>query len=968
MSQPEAYTVGWICAVLVEYIAAQEFLDEEHERPALVQPHDNNNYALGRIGQHNVVIATLPVGEYGTASAARTAANMLGSFPNIRFGLMVGIGGGAPTEQNDIRLGDIVVSVPRDGDTGVFQYDFGKSIQDQAFQYTRTLNQPPTVLRSAVAGIRAQYKRKGHQLQPTIDAILSRNSRLRDEFKRPDQSTDRLFVATVTNDPGRAVDETSLVQRRERTKEEDNPAIHYGTIASANQLMKDATIRDKLAAEKNVLCFEMEAAGLMNHFPCLIIRGICDYSDSHKNKEWQGYAAMAAAAYAKDLLKTIPPSAVEAQQTIRDFVEASIAKGFENLRTTIGTNQNESILNWLASENNHHQQARYRDGRHRDTGLWFLRSTEFHSWENGRGKTMFCPGTPGVGKTTMTSIVVDHLLSTRLDAKTGIGFLYLDYADQQEQTLTNLLAGLLRQLAYSDSTIHDSVKTLYNNRTKALRPTLKDISDALTSVTSNFETVFFIVDALDECQSPKCRKALMEELLRLQSQFEVNIFITSRPDPKITQILRPSSTITKEIVASSTDLESYVSDELLKVYPGGVNEHMDLLDEAKRDILHAGSGIFLIVRLYLNLLHDRDVSTPEELKQALQELGMNSNGPSCQRTRLLEDIYAKTMKRIKLRREELTMRILLWVTYSRRKITCSELQHALGVTEHRQQNVVPMERILSLCLGLVTIDPATNYVRFTHNTTHEYFASTREEHFPNADTEMTKTCLGYLLNTETNVNYPKEFERHNLSHPFYMYAASNWGHHARNTSTCLDVILKFLRDGGRVDMSGHALMSPIEDPREAVFFENFVVSAAGNSQTPFRSFQVCAIHLVAFFGLEQVLHHWIDLRISPKSWLGRQEFKKQLSQEARLLRLTPLHYAIIGGHKGLVKLLLEHGAKVNKEDLSRQTPYALAASCHRWDMAELLQKHGGKSIVENTTESAWKWSMLFFQYFMRISL
>ena len=94
----------------------------------------------------------------------------------------------------------------------------------------------------------------------------------------------------------------NLVSRRERTKNDDNLAIHYGLIASANQLMKDAMVRDRLAAEKDVLCFEMEAAGLMNHFPCLVIRGICDYSDSHKSKEWQGYSAMAAAAYVKDLL------------------------------------------------------------------------------------------------------------------------------------------------------------------------------------------------------------------------------------------------------------------------------------------------------------------------------------------------------------------------------------------------------------------------------------------------------------------------------------------------------------------------------------------------------------------------------------------------------------------------------------------------------------------------------------------
>jgi nucleoside phosphorylase len=87
--------------------------------------------------------------------------------------------------------------------------------------------------------------------------------------------------------------------------------------------MKDALVRDSLAASEDVLCFEMEAAGLMNHFPCIVIRGICDYSDSHKNKEWQGFAAMVAAAYAKDLLCQILPSKVEAEIPIRDALTSS---------------------------------------------------------------------------------------------------------------------------------------------------------------------------------------------------------------------------------------------------------------------------------------------------------------------------------------------------------------------------------------------------------------------------------------------------------------------------------------------------------------------------------------------------------------------------------------------------------------------------------------------------------------------
>ena len=330
MPNREDYTVGWICAISTEYVAAQAFLDEKHEGPECVSSNDNNDYTLGKVGKHNVVIAVLPHGEYGISSATGVAKDMLHSFPNVRIGLMVGIGGGAPSPKHDIRLGDIVVSASGDGKGGVFQYDFGKTIQGQDFQDTGFLNQPPMVLRAAVNGLMAQYESEGHRLEEAINSILERNPRLRKKYKRLEPSTDRLYQAGVThplnnNSSCAAVcgdDPSKLVPRPERTEDEDNPAIHYGLIASANQLMKDALVRDTLAAEKNVLCFEMEAAGLMNHFPCLVIRGICDYSDSHKNKEWQGYAAMAAAAYTKDLLCRIPPNRVEAEKKIGDMLSS----------------------------------------------------------------------------------------------------------------------------------------------------------------------------------------------------------------------------------------------------------------------------------------------------------------------------------------------------------------------------------------------------------------------------------------------------------------------------------------------------------------------------------------------------------------------------------------------------------------------------------------------------------------------
>lgn len=322
MSDPKQYTIGWICAVTTEYVAAQEFLDEEHPRLASRDANDKNIYALGKMGEHKVAIACLPHWNYGLVSAANVASDMLRTFTNIRFGLMVGIGGGVPTTK-DIRLGDIVVSSVDYEKGAVFQYDFGQAVQDKAFSWTKHLDAPPLLLQAAVQDLEAKYERRGNQIDKAISDVLNRNPRLR-KYRRPDPAMDRLYRKEVVHvekpnescDSSCGLDKKNLVIRDDRLEYDDNPKVHYGLIASGNELIKDAVLRDCLAEQKGILCFEMEAAGLMNHFKCLVIRGICDYSDTHKNEEWQGYAAMAAAAYAKDLLNTIPPNQVEAEEKL----------------------------------------------------------------------------------------------------------------------------------------------------------------------------------------------------------------------------------------------------------------------------------------------------------------------------------------------------------------------------------------------------------------------------------------------------------------------------------------------------------------------------------------------------------------------------------------------------------------------------------------------------------------------------
>ncbi|KAI0854212.1 purine and uridine phosphorylase, partial [Daldinia vernicosa] len=328
MLDPNSYAVGWICAVGKELVAAQAFLDEKYDAPDDVPVNDNNTYTLGRMGKHKVVIAAMPHRQQGLVSAAIVARDMVRSFPSIRLGLMVGVGGGAPSSKRDIRLGDVVVSSPGAGNGGVFQYDYGKTIQGQRFTVTGHLNQPPLFMLTAIAALQADYTIEGHTIQKRINSIIQEQPQLREAYKRPSITTDRLYKSNFKHQDGDEAtcemvcgnDESNLVPRIERTEDQDSPAIHYGLIASANQLMKNALVRDELSKEKGVLCFETAAAGLMNHFPCVVIRGICDYADTHNNSAWQGYSAMTAAAYAKDLLSKVAPNKVEAERRLGEVL------------------------------------------------------------------------------------------------------------------------------------------------------------------------------------------------------------------------------------------------------------------------------------------------------------------------------------------------------------------------------------------------------------------------------------------------------------------------------------------------------------------------------------------------------------------------------------------------------------------------------------------------------------------------
>lgn len=322
-----AYTVAILYIKPLEMYAITVMLDEEHESVS-VQQGDNNKYTLGRIGKHNVVIVGTPYGAQGTSIMADVSGRIRIQFPNVNVGMMVGIGGGVPVAGHDVRLGDVVVGAPEKG-PAVVQFDFGREtpygFMDFETQDERTLNKPPNQLLHVVNAVQDKLKRRRKGEASFFEghlALFEQFEEMKDEYKRP-TTPDRLFLATYAHVEG--ADCSVHDKQYEEVRHPRNPQrikVHTSTILSGNRVMKYGVNRDKLSKRFNdALCFEMEAAGVMDTFPCLVVRGICDYSDSHKSKDWQCYAAATAAAYAREILLNMDERVVMGLESIRGSID-----------------------------------------------------------------------------------------------------------------------------------------------------------------------------------------------------------------------------------------------------------------------------------------------------------------------------------------------------------------------------------------------------------------------------------------------------------------------------------------------------------------------------------------------------------------------------------------------------------------------------------------------------------------------
>ncbi|KAL7908150.1 hypothetical protein GGI35DRAFT_486294 [Trichoderma velutinum] len=902
------YTIGWVCALPKEQTAATAMLDDIH--PTVQKPsNDPNNYTLGSIGKHNIVIACLPKGQIGTNSAATVATWMVSTFSRIKFGLMVGIGGGVPPK---VRLGDVVVGTPVGQFPGVVQWDMGKAKENGNFERTGSLNNPPTSLLTAVSKLETAHEMVGTKIPEYLEALRKNWPRLVAKYLRSDSLEDVLFKADYGH-----VDESTLDDEDDSDEEENcrfcdktrtvkrkprEAHVHYGLIASGNQVIKDAVFRNKLNKDLggHVLCVEMEAAGLVNNFPCVVIRGICDYADSHKNKDWQEHAAAMAAALAKELLQYVLPDDVEREPSVKDMLNDvydivyKTGADVVQMASIIEKNEDQKILDWLTPRDHSLQQNKYIKTRQEGTGQWLLDSAKFITWVKTDKQTLFCPGMPGAGKTILTAIVVDNLTSRFAhDPSVGVAYIYLNFWQQDEQKVEDL--PLLSTT---------SVKDLYDqHKGKGTRPSSDKISKVLQSVIRvYYSKVFIVIDALDECQtSDNCRTEFIKGLFDFQ-KCGTSIFATSRSIPDVTDKFDGSTWL--EIRASDDDIRRYVDGQISQ----GESETLRGMQvEASTGIMRAADGMFLLAKLDLDSL--LDAKLPKDIRAKLKNLPKGSKAYS--------HAYEAIMKRIEHQGRgsvKFAKTVLSWITCAKRSLTISELRHALAVEsgESRldERDLPQTQDLVSVCAGLVTVDEGTDTVRLFHHTAQEYFHQTQNEWFPDAKDDITRICVTYLSFDVFEVGFcPTDaaFEERLRSYQLYDYAAHKWGHHARETMSLDPLVLDFLQCQSKVEASSQALFA-VKESGKPSYSQNVPKQTTG-------------LHLAAYFGIEKAVRIPLDLH----GWDPEDGYNR-----------TPLSWAAENGHEAVVRLLLSKGANPKATDHLGLTPLSWATQGGHEGIVRLL--------------------------------
>ncbi|KIW18445.1 hypothetical protein PV08_02733 [Exophiala spinifera] len=623
---------------------------------------------------------------------------------------------------------------------------------------------------------------------------------------------------------------------------------------------------------------------------------------------------------------------------------SAVKEGVNQLITHQRDQDRQAILNWLSPVDYALQQNDFIGRRQEGTGRWLLTSNEFRDWVSLSNQTLFCPGIPGAGKTISTAILIDELYKRfQNDSSIAIAYVYCNFRRQHEQKALDLLENLLKQLIWGLDVVPPSIQRLYEKHClNRSRPSIDTISKTLQSIVPSYSRTFIVIDALDECQVRDREQAqFLTELLSLQTQAEINLFVTSRFIPGIEKRFRGS--IRLEIRANDEDLSRYLHHHIQKL-PSFVSRNSELQNNIKATIIKAVDGMFLLAQLHLDSLIGK--RSPKAIRSALERLPKGSEA--------YDEAYCAAMKRIEGQisdSETLAKQVLSWITCAKRPLTTLELQHALAVEiderELDTQNLPEIEDMVSVCAGLVTVDEQSSVIRLVHYTAQEFFIRTQRRWFENAETSIAEICMAYLSFDTFASGFcqsDEDFETRLKSNPLFDYAARNWGHHVRNSNDS-HPNTEFLEDEAKVLASSQALMV-MENHRYPGYSQRVPT-------------QIRGMYLAAWFRLTEIVNwlvkkgHDINYKnsygrtpLSNASANGSEEIVQLLLKKGAVVdsmdrdSQTPLLWASRNGHEAVVQMLLEKGAVVDSMDKYGQTPLLRASRNGHKAVVQILLKKG----------------------------
>ncbi|KAF8448612.1 hypothetical protein BDZ91DRAFT_786976 [Kalaharituber pfeilii] len=402
---------------------------------------------------------------------------------------------------------------------------------------------------------------------------------------------------------------------------------------------------------------------------------------------------------------------------------------------------------------------------------WFIESERFKQWLEGGRRILLCTGGPGVGKTILSSRVIQQLIDTARtssDKKIGVAFIYCNYKDEAAQTARNLTCSILCSLIRSTSL--EPILALYNihnHEGHNTRPTIKELVEVLSQTISQYSQAYIIIDALDELNAAS-RDDFIGKVRNLVLRFAQNegtilsLMVTSRnlgletfQELGLQDNRENCERI--EIQASKADITSYIEGQLedkkrlklyvkkpesvatsLRVAPCPVGLRQQILDA----ITKKADGMFLLAKLHIDTLATK--TSVKDIRDALKIL------PSG-----IDATYDAAMQRITAQSDEdrkLAVKILSWITCTKRPITITELQHALateiGSSKFDPEALTEMTILLSICAGLVVVNQqnvrGNGRTQFVHYSAQEYFVKRSTELFPDAEVHIAGTCFTYL--------------------------------------------------------------------------------------------------------------------------------------------------------------------------------------------------------------------------------